>query len=118
MSHTSHFAGGGKGQAIILEEKGAYMNSEFALGLAEKWGILDIIEREAGRYTKGKRKGQLRGRLEWLKIVRGGWSYRFGGVHKRGILCWRVVDTWNNKMYVCGERRKYTPIMDDFLDGK
>ena len=48
----------------------------------------DQLESIVGRYTKGKRKGELRGILEWYHAEKGGWyktepGYMRGGVVKK-----------------------------------
>lgn len=62
------------------EVKIAYLNSSFGLRMAHQ--LLgfnnDIIEAIAGRFTRGKRKGQIRYAIQWRKVVRGGWTVKDG----------------------------------------
>jgi hypothetical protein len=60
----------------------AYLNQRFGLELAHLFLGMDnaIIEGIVGRYSRGKRKGQLRGAIRWTKVVRGGWQRtQYGG---------------------------------------
>lgn len=58
------------------EFKTASLATDFGRGLAQLWFGLnnDILESLVGRYSRGKRKGQLRGEITWKKCVRGGWN--------------------------------------------
>ena len=58
-----------------IENRQAYLNTHFGQSLAALWlGLnLDMLEAIVGRYSKGKRKGQLRGQICWKKVVSGGW---------------------------------------------
>jgi hypothetical protein len=53
----------------------AFLNQRFGIALLQAHCGLsnDIIEGIVGRYSRGKRKGQLRGAVIWKKVVRGGW---------------------------------------------
>ena len=53
----------------------AYLNSDFGLDYACRVFNMnpESIEKTVGRYTRGKRKGQLRGSLNWFKCSSGGW---------------------------------------------
>jgi len=55
----------------------AYLNQRFGLEVAHLFLGLDndILESIVGRYSRGKRKGQLRGAIRWTKVVRGGWKH-------------------------------------------
>jgi hypothetical protein len=65
-----------------IVDKSAYLNSEFGIDLAQK--KLGLSEQEiveiVGRYSRGKRKGQIRGRLAWFKVDAGGWINGLGVV--------------------------------------
>lgn len=54
-----------------------FISNDFIAALAcRKLGItLDQLEAIVGRNSKGKHKGQLKGRLEWEKCIEGGWSW-------------------------------------------
>ena len=82
----------------------AYLNTRFGLELAHaRLGLNnDIIEAFVGRYSRGKRKGQLRGAIAWEKVVRGGWSskgYGYGGVKYPGTISnVRLSDAWTGEV--------------------
>lgn len=67
MSRFSHLA--------TIEAKSASLSSEFGLDYASRtFGLTPAqVEEIVGRYTKGKRKGQLRHEIRWMKVTRGGW---------------------------------------------
>lgn len=83
----------------IVERKGGSLSSDFIAGLAVRRLSLSLSEIEAlvGRFSRGPRKGLLRGSLEWAKVVKGGWvktgAYDFdaqrgcGFIAKPGITC-------------------------------
>lgn len=58
-----------------IELKSAYLNSEFGQDYACCIFGLTAAELEVivGRYSRGKRKGELRYQLSWKKCTRGGW---------------------------------------------
>lgn len=53
----------------------AYLNEKFGREIAQLFLGFDndILEGIVGRYSRGKRKGQLRGSITWCKVTRGGW---------------------------------------------
>lgn len=53
----------------------AYLSTDFGRDLAMKKFNLTLEQLEAlvGRNKKGKRKGQLKGKIVWDKITKGGW---------------------------------------------
>jgi len=85
-----------------------YLNTEFILALAcRKLNLTpEQIEEKLGRYTKGKRKGELRGKLAWFKCTRGGWlkysrEYMDGTVIKPGQTWgYKVVDAWSDEIKI------------------
>lgn len=80
------------------EHRIAYLNTTFGRELAQLWLGLDndMIEAIVGRYSRGKRKGQLRGAIAWSKVTRGGWTWQNGGhVKLPGTISdVRIVDAW------------------------
>jgi len=77
----------------------AYLNTKWGLEQAQLLTGLnnEMIEAFVGRYSRGKRKGQLRGAIEWTKVVRGGWSVSggFGHVKLPGrISDVHLIDPW------------------------
>lgn len=58
-----------------VDLKSAYLSNEFGRDYAMRVFELTEAELEAivGRYTRGKRKGLLRGLLTWKHCIRGGW---------------------------------------------
>lgn len=69
-----------------IEKKFLYLSNEFAVELAIKWfkKTEDELEEIFGRYTKGKRKGLLRGALTWKKCSKAGWFHTIDG---GGFMC-------------------------------
>jgi hypothetical protein len=53
----------------------AYLSTDFGAQLAcRKFNLsFDELAEKVGRYSRGKRKGQLRGSISWHKVVKGGW---------------------------------------------
>lgn len=89
------------------ETKTAYLSDDFGRDYAMRTFGLTLPEIEAivGRYTKGQRKGRLRGALRWRKCIRGGWyatgpsaacGERTAGHVKRPGDKWdfAIVDPW------------------------
>lgn len=64
-----------------FERKQASLSGEFGQGYAQRHFnlTLDQLEQMVGRYTRGARKGQLRGLLVWHVVTRGGWVSELGG---------------------------------------
>lgn len=62
------------------------------------------LEMLVGRVTRGKRKGQLKGRLNWLKCVRGGWrkigpGYMNGQVvYPNTTFEYQIKESWTDKI--------------------
>lgn len=56
-----------------FDTKRAYLSTEFGLELAKKWFSLteDQLEDLLGRYKKGKRKGAIKGFIQWVKASPG-----------------------------------------------
>lgn len=68
------------------EQKMSFLYNDFALNLAKAWFDLaeESLEEMFGRYTKGKRKGKLRGAIKWKKISKPGW---FRDCNGNGFVC-------------------------------
>jgi hypothetical protein len=87
----------------VIETKESYLNSTFGRELAQLWLGLDneMIESIVGRYSKGKRKGQLRGAIQWKKVIRGGWKHdACGGGHVElpgRVSDIRIIDAWTKE---------------------
>lgn len=91
-------------RAARVECRSAGLDTEFGMNLfrikfADR---ADKILSELGVYASGKRKGQPRGVLQWIKVTEGGW---FGGhawleippgVRRPGSQCYMV--TLNNRV--------------------
>ena len=63
-------------QYAITQTQVAYLSTEFGLALAlRKFAPIteDQLATLMGRYTRGARKGLIRGRVEWTKCTTGGW---------------------------------------------
>lgn len=52
--------------------RGGWMSDEFIEKLARLY-LGDEVVDSLPRYVRGKRKGQLKGRLEWSKVAKQGW---------------------------------------------
>ena len=59
-----------------IEERSAWLSSEFGEKMARHYFGDQVID-ELPRYVRGKRKGQIKGKLCWLKVERGGWVHGF-----------------------------------------
>jgi hypothetical protein len=55
-----------------IEPRTAYLSSEFGEELARKWFGDESVD-SLPRYSRGPRKGQLKGAITWSKVIRGGW---------------------------------------------
>jgi len=64
-------------QRADIDYRGGYMSSEFVEGMARRYFGDDVVD-ALPRYVRGKRKGQLKGRLEWQKVTKGGWVNVYG----------------------------------------
>lgn len=95
-------------QYANAETRTAYLSDEFGLNLAcKKLGMTpEQIENLVGRYTRGKRKGLLRGAVQWFKITQFGWvkmgAYDHDGGGGNGFVQaqgasfgYRIIDAWD-----------------------
>jgi len=60
-----------------IENRDGYLSSGFIERMARRYlgdGVVDDLP----RYVRGTRKGQLKGRLEWQKVEKGGWVRVYG----------------------------------------
>ena len=75
----------------------AYLSEEFGQSYAGRIFGMDLEELEAivGRYSKGKRKGQLKGKLEWFSCVSGGWLHGAGVIYPKATAGHVIVDSWS-----------------------
>jgi hypothetical protein len=90
-------------------QNGANLSEDFGLQLAmKKLGLTEAqLEEKLGRYTRGKRKGKIRGRLTWWKVVEGGWVST--GYHQ-GFVCrfrditygYMIVDGYTGEVLLAG----------------
>ena len=60
-----------------IDYRGGYMSSEFIEGMARRYFGDDVVD-ALPRYVRGKRKGQLKGYLQWQKVTKGGWVSVYG----------------------------------------
>ncbi len=67
-----------------IDTNSAFLFTEFGEKIARKW-FGDALVDTLPRFTKGARKGKLKGQVSWQKVVRGGWvrSYEGGYVENR-----------------------------------
>ena len=91
-----------------MQNFSAYLNTRFGISFAQSHLGLstEIIEALVGRYSRGKRKGQLRGMVCWEKVVRGGWAisrWGRGVVRLPGIRAVWIADAFTGeKIYEQG----------------
>jgi hypothetical protein len=94
----------------------AYLSSDFGRDLAMKHFrlTLDELEAKVGRYQKGKRKGELKGKLTWDKIEKGGW-YKTGRYDEDAQIAsgyvtyaqtfnYNIVDSWTGELILSDGR--------------
>ena len=55
-----------------IDNRSAFLYTEFGEDLARKWFGDESVD-SLPRYTRGPRKGKIKGAITWSKIVRGGW---------------------------------------------
>lgn len=87
-----------------FENRSCYLSNDFGAALAcRKLNISeDELEEIVGRYSRGKRKGKLRGLLVWRKCVSGGWV-RTGGAYEgyvespRKTMDYKILDAWTKE---------------------
>lgn len=63
-------------QRASVEKREAYISSEFGEQMARRY-FGDVVD-TLPRYVRGARKGKLKGRLEWKKVLQGGWVSVYG----------------------------------------
>jgi len=96
----------------IIKPKFGYLSDLFIANLAMiKFNLtLEQLEKIVGRNTKGVRKGQLKGKLTWKKVVKGGWvktgPYDEDRMRAHGYVAvpgktfdYQLVDSWTNEPY-------------------
>lgn len=91
-------------QRCNFEIRQAYLNTDFGLELAVRrlGKTKEEIETLVGRYVKGKRKGELRGVLEWIKVTEGGWvktgPYDWESMQGRGFVVTAIGATFGYRI--------------------
>lgn len=92
-------------QRAIIREHACYLSEDFGveLGCRKFECTEDDLEQLVGRYSRGQRKGKLRGKLIWRKCIKGGWvstepGYGHGFV-QRPNRTWdyHLVDAWTGE---------------------
>jgi len=79
-------------QRADVQHRSAYLSSTFGEQMARRYfgEVVDTLP----RYIRGKRKGQLKGILQWEKVVEGGWvktgAYDHDGMRASGYVERRV----------------------------
>lgn len=73
----------------VIEERSSWLSTEFGETLARKY-FGDKVVDDMPRYVRGKRKGQIKGKMTWLKVESGGWvrtiySDVFGDIDGWGV---------------------------------
>ena len=102
-------------EAPIIKFNSAYCNSVCGQGLIARWLMKREAERFCGRYRRGKRAGQLRGSIQWLKAVTGGLEAGYGLV-KPGMIGCRLVDYDGNTLWHYAFNRDAAKAYPDFFN--
>jgi hypothetical protein len=55
-----------------IDSRSAFLSTDFGEEIARKW-FGDESVNALPRYTRGPRKGKIKGAVTWSKIIRGGW---------------------------------------------
>jgi hypothetical protein len=55
-----------------IDYRTAYLSTDFGEEIARKWFGDETVD-SLPRYTRGVRKGKIKGVVSWSKVVRGGW---------------------------------------------
>lgn len=55
-----------------IEPRTAYLSTDFGEEIARKWFGDESVD-SLPRYTRGPRKGKIKGAVTWSKVLRGGW---------------------------------------------
>lgn len=62
-----------------IDFRTAYLSTEFGEEIARKWFGNESVD-SLPRYTRGPRKGKIKGVVSWSKVLRGGWvRSEYGG---------------------------------------
>lgn len=84
------------GRSAVIEIRMAALSTEFGMKMLHSKfpeQVNDIINR-LGTYSRGPRKGMVRGYIHWEKVIEGGFDYRMDRrqVVRPGTQCWDVKD--------------------------
>lgn len=81
---------------LFMHTKGC--DNPDGIALAARGFGMDIaaVEAAAGRFTKGKRKGELRGWIVYFECTVGGWCKPLGRVIRPGIKFGHFAATWDD----------------------
>lgn len=55
-----------------IDGRSAYLSTDFGEEIARKWFGDESVD-SLPRYTRGPRKGKIKGAVTWSKVIRGGW---------------------------------------------
>ena len=82
-------AKGNKMTYAYIEERSAWLSSEFGEKMARHYFGDQAVD-ELPRYVRGKRKGQIKGQFNWMKVEKGGWVHGFhspvfGHIKSKGV---------------------------------
>jgi hypothetical protein len=94
-------------QKAQITSNQSYLSDDFGLQLAiKKLGMTEEqLAEKLGRYSRGKRKGKIKGCLVWEKTTCGGWvSTGYGS----GFVCrfsgitfnYHVIDSWSGDVLI------------------
>lgn len=91
----------------------AYLNTAFGMELAcKKFNMTpEQITEKVGVYQRGKRKGQVKGQLQWLKVTKGGWVKTGAYDHEQMRACGFVAKPGTCFAFMIVDPWKFTTIM-------
>ena len=68
-----------------IRTRDAWLSSEFGENMARRY-FGDKAVDNMPRYVRGKRKGLLKGQIQWRKVERGGWVSDKSAINGRGYV--------------------------------
>lgn len=83
---------GNNGSFAKVEIHESWLSTEFGESYARRTFGNEIVD-TLPRYVKGKRKGQLKGKIVWRKVVKGGWVSGVGIVSPGKTFAHGIWDT-------------------------
>jgi hypothetical protein len=68
----------------VVTVQSAWLSTDFGESYARKIFGDEFVD-QLPRYVRGKRKGLIKGKIEWLRVESGGW-YRKGPGYRNGMV--------------------------------